>query len=293
MNLIKDINIIDCFLLLFFYELENDLNYSENALSEVKFQSEEANTDEYLKLFFKEYIEKNNKIKRTDIKEVSFFIDNKDVTFNTKELNSFYIDEVLLPEELSEEQKLTISGEKHSNYTNPDLYLVISNGNVNYYESIELKSTKNNQIPGSSVQQVSPYEWVIFVKREEKPIVSIGHYINTITNKLRFPDRSPRPQIGFKNLQKYNESSRLINGQALVIQTQSETNDEKLELLSDWQNYLTNEWMEIIDSNTVKGSEKWFNNAIRKFSIKLLSHSEGLSEEERRILIEKLKSHIK
>jgi len=78
-------------------------------------------------------------------------------------LKTFEIKKVYLPNELGKELKKQISASKSSVYTSPDLYLEIHDGQDVYYQSLELKSTKNNKIPGSSVQQVSPFEWVISI----------------------------------------------------------------------------------------------------------------------------------
>ena len=62
-------NLLNSFLLVYFYELEKQLNASDNKLQVVKFQSEEANTDEFLKKYFKKYIKKNNNIKASNLKQ--------------------------------------------------------------------------------------------------------------------------------------------------------------------------------------------------------------------------------
>ncbi|MDA9284816.1 hypothetical protein N9P86_01605 [Flavobacteriaceae bacterium] len=289
----NDVRSIDGFLLLYFYQLEENLNNNNYDLNSIKFQSEESNTDEFLKVFFKKYIEKNKSIKNCDFSEVSFVINDFKKSFETKNLFRFIITEVFLPEDLTKKQKINISKNKSSVYTNPDLYLKIKNGDDTYYESVELKSTKNNHIPGSSIQQVLPFEWVIFIKRDKKPKVTTGYYINTITNKLPFPDRSPRPQIGFKNLEINNTQNRVILNNSLVLKSDNFNNIKKLELINDWQEFLTNEWMEIIKSDNPKRNEKWFNNSLRKFSVKLIDHIDNSSEEEKINLINKLKKLIK
>ena len=47
-----ELNNLNYFLLVYFYTIECDLNHIDNELKEIKFQSEEANTDEYLKIYF-------------------------------------------------------------------------------------------------------------------------------------------------------------------------------------------------------------------------------------------------
>jgi hypothetical protein len=200
----------------------------------------------------------------------------------------------LLPEHLSEVQKKTIAESKKSVYTNPDLYLEITDGKNVFFESVELKSTKDNNIPGSSVQQVAPFEWVIFIKREkESVLVTTGFYINSITEKLPFPDRSPRPQIGFKTLVDWNNKYRKESDKILTIETITEINKDKIKLLTDWQDYLATEWLDIVKAKTVKDNEKWFNNALRKFAIKFLDYSDSLSDEEKLKLKNNLNELIK
>lgn len=293
MKFMNDVQLIDGFLLLYFFQLEENLNNNQNDLNSIKFQSEESNTDEFLKLFFKKYIEKNKSINDCSFSEVSFFFNNQKKSFPTQKLSRFIIDQVFLPEDITEKLKIEISKNKNSVYTNPDLYLKIKNGNNIYYESIELKSTKNNHIPGSSVQQVSPFEWVIFIKRDKKPKITTGYYINSITNKLPFPDRSPRPQIGFDNLVDNNNENRVINNNSLILKSDDYKTLKKIELINDWQEFLTNEWMEVIISENVKKNEKWFNNTLRKFSVKLIEHFIKSSVQEKNTLINKLKSLIK
>lgn len=287
-------NLLNSFLLVYFYELEKQLNASDNKLQAVKFQSEESNTDEFLKKYFKRYIKQNNHIKTSSLKQLLIKIDLEEHIININDLYTYKIANVLLPEELSPKQRENIASTKRSVYTNPDLYLKITNGRTTYFESVELKSTKNNKIPGSSVQQVSPFEWVIFVKRtKDKVSITTGYYLNSITNKLPFPDRSPRPQIGYKTLENWNKKYRKEEDQILTIENISELNQEKINLLTDWQDFLANEWLEIIQSETSRDGEKWFNNALRKFVIKFLEYSDTLTKKEKANLKSNLKKLIK
>lgn len=287
-------NLLNCFLSVYFYEIEQKLNSTKNELELIKFQSEEANTDEFLKRYFKEFLSIHNSIRETKIEKLELQIDSQTYQIDTKDLFNYQITNIFLPEELTVNQKQEITKSKSSVYTNPDLYLEISDGITLFYESVELKSTKNDVIPGSSVQQVSPFEWVIFIKRDSASVsVATGFYINSITEKLPFPDRSPRPQVGFKNLVDWNKKYRKEEKNTLFIETKSELNSEKIKLLTDWQDYLASEWLEIISSESSKKNEKWFNNALRKFSLKFLEYTENLTEEEKIKLKEKLKRLIK
>jgi hypothetical protein len=291
----SQISICEKFLTLYFYCLEQLLRTDSDGLSQIKFQSEEANTDEFFKKYMKDFIKEHNKIDCSKKKYLKFVIDGKEELLECKTFTNFKISEVYLPEDLSLQQKAVIAKGKRSVYTNPDLYLKITNEHEVFYEPIELKSTKGSNIPGSSVQQVSPYEWVIFLKGRGKNIeVSIGHYINCITNRLPFPDRSPRPQIGYDVLKKWNNQNRLSSSTELKVIIDTNEREIKSKILSDWQDYLASEWLKIVvESKVVHKTEKWFNNALRKYSVKLIDHTDNLSEGEKDALIERLNSQIK
>jgi hypothetical protein len=287
-------NLLNSFLIVYFHKIENELNNTKNGLETIKFQSEEANTDEFLKKYFQDFLSKHNDIRDVKLKKLAVKIDSEQSIIEIEELKSYKITNVLLPEHLTAEQKKDITKIKKSVYTNPDLYLEITDGENIYFESVELKSTKDNNIPGSSVQQVSPFEWVIFVKRDnEKVLVTTGFYINSITEKLPFPDRSPRPQIGFKTLLDWNKKYRKVENDVLKIENSIEINNDKIKLLTDWQDFLASEWLEIIKSEESRNSEKWFNNAIRKFTLKFLEYSEKLTIDEKENLKNNLSKLIK
>jgi len=198
-------NKLNYFLSQYFYELEITLNNKAKEISSVKFQSEESNTDEYLKRFVKEVILQNKRLKNKQILMLNLTYDAESKSLPVKEFNQFQITNVFLPDEFTPNLKNKIGATKASVYTNPDLLVEIEGYNQIFYQSVELKSTKGNKIPGSSVQQINPYEWVVFIKRKGDVIeVATGHYINSITEKLPFPDCSPRPQIGFNTLVDWN-----------------------------------------------------------------------------------------
>jgi hypothetical protein len=287
-------NLLNSFLIVYFYKIENELNTTKNGLETIKFQSEEANTDEHLKKYFQEFLLKHNDLSDIKLKKLAVKIDSEEHTIDIENLQSYKIKNVLLPEQLSVEQKKSITESKKSVYTSPDLYLEITDGKNIHFESVELKSTKDNNIPGSSVQQVSPFEWVIFVKRDnEKVLVTTGFYINSITEKLPFPDRSPRPQIGFKTLLEWNKKYRKVENEVLTIENITEINNDKIKLLTDWQDFLASEWLEIIQSQESRSSEKWFNNAIRKFALKFLDYTDTLTESDKLKLKNNLTKLIK
>lgn len=105
---------------------------------------------------------------------------------------------------------------------------------------------------------------------------------------MPFPDRSPRPQIGFKTLLDWNKKYRKVENNVLTIENITEINNDKIKLLTDWQDFLATEWLEIIKSEESRNSEKWFNNAIRKFALKFLDYTNSLSESDK----EKLKHNL-
>jgi hypothetical protein len=287
-------NLLNSFLIVYFYKIEIELNSSENGLEKIKFQSEESNTDEFLKKYFKEFFMLHNDLSEVKLKQLLIKIDTEEYTIKISDLKSYKVVNVVLPDDLSSDQKKRIAFAKKVVYTNPDLYLEITDGKNSYFESIELKSTKDNNIPGSSVQQVSPFEWVIFVKRNDAKVeVTTGYYINSITEKLPFPDRSPRPQVGFKTLLDWNKKHRTVENDTLTIESTTEIIKDKIKLLTDWQDYLATEWMEIIRMDDSRNGEKWFNNALRKFAIKFLEYTEQMPESEKKNLRGKLLKLIK
>ena len=129
--------------------------------------------------------------------------------------------------------------------------------------------------------------------RDNSIQVATGHYINSITEKLPFPDRSPRPQIGFNTLVDWNKKNRVLNNHNFSYQSNIEANNKKLKILTDWQEVLVEEWMMILESKTKMKNEKWFNNALRKFAIKFLEYSENLDEQEIKDLKRRLKKFTK
>ncbi len=282
-------NLLNSFLIVYFYKIENELNTTKNGLETIKFQSEEANTDEHLKKYFQEFLLKHNDLSGVKLKKLAVKIDSEEHIIDIEKLRSYKITNVLLPEQLSATQKKFITESKKSVYTSPDLYLEITDGTNIYFESVELKSTKDNNIPGSSVQQISPFEWVVFVKRDnDKVLVTTGFYINSITEKLPFPDRSPRPQIGFKTLLDWNKKYRKVENEVLTIENITEINNDKIKLLTDWQDFLAADWLEIIKAEEIRNNEKWFNNAIRKFALKFLDYTNALTNADK----ERLKSNL-
>lgn len=281
----------DIFLYYYFYYLELLLQQRKAELGRIKFQSEEANTDEFIKRYLKDVILENDRIPNNLFSGLKIRQDDKCDSYSFTDVANCRINAVFLPEELSERQKSEIMQTKRSVYTNPDLYLSVSDGVHTSYHSLEIKTTKNNTIPGSSVQQVSPYEWTVFIKHAGNVVeVTTGFYLNAITDRLPFPDRSPRPVIGFDTMQKWNKKNRTCSNKTIYFNFNSDELNFKIQCLRNWEEILCNEWMDTINKNKY-GSEKWFNNTIRMFSLRLLKLIKD-NPQKLNVLIEKLERNI-
>ncbi|MFI3270289.1 MAG: hypothetical protein SNG14_05395 [Rikenellaceae bacterium] len=276
----------DVFMQLYLYQLECILSGNESLLNKIRFQSEEANTDEDLKLFFKDFMLNNDRLLPHYMFGVDFISDDGVCEqYDCAQFAGYKIEDVYLPNELTEEQKELVKSQKSGAYTNPDILLLVSNGESQQYVSIELKSTKNNKIPGSSVQQVLPNEWVIFIQHKLGRFrVATGQYINSITNRLPFPDRSPRPEIGFNLLADWNMTNRKLQGDRLIIRRNHDEDSKKMLILSDWHNYLATEWLDTIKRESAIKGEKWFNHTIRLFALELLHYYDDLTNDEQQQL---------
>lgn len=98
-------NLLNSFLIVYFYKIENELNNTKNGLETIKFQSEEANTDEFFKRYFQDFLSKHNDVKDVKIKQLAVKIDSEESIIDIEKLNSYKITNVLLPEHLTAEQK--------------------------------------------------------------------------------------------------------------------------------------------------------------------------------------------
>lgn len=283
---------IQNFMCIYMYKLEEDLTNHKDDLIEVSFQSDEANTDRPLKEYLKKHIEES----------FSSIPEDTDITFLCFEgatftdmlaIKQIRVNRVLLPEDISDELKEAIKASKSSVYTNPDLYLELKLGNELSYESIELKSTKNDSIPGSSIQQIVPEEWVIFIKHTGKNIsISTGQYIHAINSKMQFPDRSPRPQVSFKAMFTWNKDNRIVKSNTLCYEKDDDDNNKRA-LISDWQDVLSQRWIDILfNATSTKANEPWFNNNMRKFILSFLTKYENLTDAEKKEFKERVESLI-
>ena len=277
---------------IYMYKLEEDLTKHKDDLIEVSFQSDEANTDRPLKEYLKKHIEESffSIPEDTDITSLCF----EGTTYtDMQDIKKIQVNRVLLPEDISDELKEIIKASKSSVYTNPDLYLELKLGDEISYESIELKSTKNDSIPGSSIQQIVPEEWVIFIKHSGKSIsISTGQYIHAINSKMQFPDRSPRPQVSFKAMSTRNKDKRIVKSNALCYEKDDDDNNKRA-LISDWQDVLSQRWIDVLfNATSTKANEPWFNNNMRKFILSFLTKYENLTDAEKIEFKERVESLI-
>lgn len=277
---------------IYMYKLEEDLMNHKDELIKVSFQSDEANTDRPLKEYLKQHIEKSFSSipEDTDITSLCF---EGDTFTDLQAIKQIRVNRVLLPEDISDELKETIKASKSSVYTNPDLYLELKLDNELSYESIELKSTKNDSIPGSSIQQIVPEEWVIFIKHTGKNIsITTGQYIHAINSKMQFPDRSPRPQVSFKAMSGWNKDNRIVKSNALCYEKDDDDNNKRA-LISDWQDVLSKRWIDVLfNATSTKANEPWFNNNMRKFILSFLAKYENLTDAEKKEFKERVESLI-
>ena len=268
------------FMHLYMYELELWLNEHSREVLDISFQSDEANTDRPLKEYLKNVIENKcnriralNNIENLRTEAIQYPI--------TNDIKSIYVERVLLQEDINLEIEEILKRRKKTVFTKPDLCLKLNINGTITYETIELKSTKKDAIPGSSIQQVLPGEWLIFVKRgKERAEIATGQYFHAINSKMQFPDRSPRPQVSFIELQNWNSNCRHNDGKTIAY---TSVGDESLkyQLLTDWQDVLAERWNEIVFDKNLRKPEPWFNNNLRKFILKFLRIYDKMSTDEK------------
>ena len=290
MNMIEQMKYIEPFMYIYMYELEMYLNSHTDELLNISFQSDEANTDRPLKEYLKETIEQNcNHIESlSDINTVTFSSCWYEIDDSIRKI---FIKRVLLPDELTDDIKQILKSKRKGVFTNPDLCLELDIGGDTVYKTIELKSTKSDAIPGSSVQQLSPYEWVIFIHHNEKTIdVTTGQYMNAVNTRMQFPDRSPRPQVSFSEMKNWNQNNRKIKADAIYFD--SSDNKNKQRLLEDWQGVLAERWINIVFSREKRKTEPWFNNNLRKFILNFLEIYDDLPHSEQEEYKDLLRSLI-
>ena len=271
----------------FMYELEELLNNQLDYFDDVRFQFDEANTDQQIKIKIKEFILNNFKNIRsvTEIRS-----DGKDTYISR---DDFSISNIKVPSELTDFDKEYIRDSRSSVYTNPDLLFFITDGNKEYRISVEVKSTKKDKIPGSSIQQIDINDWVIFLKHDDKHILEFvtGKYINSISGTIQFPDRSPRPQVSYEILKNWNQEYRTFENGILSFK-EDKDKVNKLQLIDDWQMLLSKRWLKVLNEKKKTSSEPWFNNNIRKFSVLLLEYYTSLTEKKKSEFLNFIKNNI-
>lgn len=72
-------SLLNSFLIVYFYKIENELNTTNNGLENVKFQSEEANTDEHLKKYFQTFLMKHNNLSGINLKKLAIKLIPKNI----------------------------------------------------------------------------------------------------------------------------------------------------------------------------------------------------------------------
>lgn len=282
----KTQTMFDYFMFAYMYQLEHLLQTKEQEILSIKFNLDEANTDRHLKEFIKNVIKSECSSLNMDFiaKELELVKDTESAFFNIEDLSKITINDVLLPEEITPEIKKELIKGKKSTYTNPDLLLVFKENNVIIYKSIELKSTTKNEIPGSSVQQINPDEWVIFVQhKKQSAIITTGKYIYSINSKLPFPDRSPRPKVAFSELRDWNTKHRTMSTTTLRYDLDSKEYNSRCEIVTDWHEKLCEDWINVLTTIPTKSSP-WFHKVLRKFILHFLSTYEQLSPDEKNTL---------
>ena len=284
-------SIFDVFMLVYLKELESNTDLLEN-LGKVVFHLDEANSDKQAKSIIKDFMLRNPTVST----DCDLEIHQETQILKYPSMKFIHIRQVYLQDELTEPLKELIKSKKsNSVYTNPDIFIELSNGKETEFFSVELKSTKKNEIPGSSVQQINHYEWVIFIKQGKPIEITTGLYLNSITEKVQFPDRSPRPQVAFNTLKNWNKNNFISENNSLIFKiTQSEW-DNKNQLIRNWKITLVEQWLKVVlDENlTLTSRSPWFNETLIMYTDKLLAHYEQLSKIDKEKLRDKLKYLLK
>lgn len=278
-------NLFNAFLLLYLNVLASDQQLV-SALSAVTYHLDEANSDKEAKKVVQTYMVSNPTLPNHPAMNLQVQVGLSIFKFEYCRLSQVRVANVYLPEQLTDSMKSMIKDSKNNTvYTSPDLYIELSFNGSSYFTEIELKSTKANRIPGSSVQQINPHGWVVFIRQNPKSPLQIttGLYVNSITETMQFPDRSPRPQVAFDTLRTWNNNNLVLahDGYTLFYD-ESEIAAKEL-LISNWKQSLVSEWLTIIfDKNlTLKPRTPWFTEAITMFSNQLIENYECLSELEK------------
>ena len=105
---------------------------------------------------------------------------------------------------------------------------------------------------------------------------------------MQFPDRSPRPQVSFNEMNSWNQKNRIFAYSSLVYK-KDDLDVLKEKLIIDWQDVLAERWVKVIfDKNDISNKEPWFNTNLRKFILKFLKNYDSLNDEEKKELKKRL-----
>lgn len=289
----KTYQILHCFLAMYLRGLEQNTKLLQ-TLASIDYQQDEANTDKPAKIVIRDFMNTHPQLGVTNFSEVMIVQDIENYHISLIDLQQVSIDKAYIPEELSQDIKHAIKQAKNgANYTNPDIYVDLVYQGVKYSISIEVKSTKDNKIPGSSVQQIDPFEWVIFIKREKNQSVQLttGMYLNSITNRLPFPDRSPRPEVAFDTLKDWNEQYIKQHDNQLILQYNPKDIEQKSQILLDWKQKLVTDWLAVVQKKPLS-SRKWFDDTLILFAKQLVDYYEMLEPNEKADFYQKLTAFI-
>lgn len=287
-------NIFNAFLALYLKNLENNQELV-SELSSVVYHLDEANSDQEAKRVVKRHMIKYPKLPNDHSMNLQVENAGSKELFSFNELSCVNIEEVYTPEDITCELRESIKKSKpNSVYTHPDLYLKLEyKGRESFFE-IELKSTKKNSIPGSSVQQIDPYGWVVFIKQGRTVKLTTGLYINSITEKMQFPDRSPRPQVAFNTLSQWNDSNFKFTEDRYTLVFNTEEICAKQQVITNWKQVLVSRWLEIIFAQdfAISSGSPWFTEAITLFAAQLLDKYENMNDIEKDIFRSRIQNAL-
>lgn len=116
------------FFSIYLFCLEHNSTLIYKISKEVNFHSQEANTDEDLKICLRDFFKAYPHCTCSQDFTLYLLIDKNKYIFDFSQLSRFYIQDVLLGSEMSDEQVDYIKSIKTSSvYTNPDLLIVLNN----------------------------------------------------------------------------------------------------------------------------------------------------------------------
>ncbi len=269
---------VDKFLYIYMYQLEVGLQFLNKEIAKLPFQIDEANIDSHINMFIKNYIVSNNLHNIFTTSEYSQLNIN-DIIYTYNDLKDIHIHKVLIKSEITNDIKENLKSQNKI-YTSPDLLFLITDGVNSIYKKIEIKTTKNNQILGSSVKQIDTDSWCIFIKRyKDKCDILTGKYLYAIDGKLRYPDRNPRPTISFNQLKLFNSHNRVIQDNNIIYNWEEKDLVYKESVLKETNDFITSQWLDIVKEENVNKTD--FQSIIKLYSLKLLNEYDKMSSDEK------------